>query len=169
MQNPETHTASRFHYDELVLELNQRADATTFQAGNVFYEILFGQVNLDNMSISYAYFGLSVVTLVCATVSIACASLISYWINHLPTHHKKAHFAYTFRKYEKLLTVAFVLSIYAWLFAMFCSSGVKYDQVWYISASWSGVGFLVMTWSVCYIRQHQAQYRPASQCRTTPI
>jgi hypothetical protein len=84
--------STHYKWRELVTDVSIRADATAFQAGNVFYEILFSAISLKSSAANYAYFTLSVLTLVLGSVSIATATQLSFWIAELPAA-KKALFA----------------------------------------------------------------------------
>jgi hypothetical protein len=104
------HRASHYKWRELVTDINIRADATTFQAGNVFYEILFSAISLKSSAANYAYFGLSVLTLAFGTVSIATATQLSYWIAELPAS-KKALFAVRAIGHQNLLSALYIMSL----------------------------------------------------------
>merc|ERR1711982_221595 len=66
-------SSSSYQWKELLTDINARADAMTFQTGNVFYEILFAVVNERLPSATYLYFGLSVLTFVCGIIAISGA------------------------------------------------------------------------------------------------
>ena len=104
-----------FIYIQLITDVNIRADSTAFACGNVFYEILFSAIALDSEVANYAYFALSVVTLVLGSVSIATASQLSYWITDMP-HGKRSHFAVNALKHQRLLSGLYIGSLYLFLF-----------------------------------------------------
>lgn len=143
-------------------DINTRADATSFQTGNVFYEVLFSAINKDFSWASYLYFGFSVLTLVCGTIGVSFATQLSRAINGLETDEQKSYFAYTFRDYESKLAFVFVMSLYFWLFALAFSSTVKYDSRWYISSSWSFVGLVLVTHSIVYMEKVRKLFRKVS-------
>ena len=99
---------SGFQWKEMITDIDVRANAITFQTGNVFYEILFSAINKNLIWINYLYFGFSVLTLVFGTISISCASQLSYWMNDLQTDTKKSYFAFRFRHYESMLFASFL-------------------------------------------------------------
>merc|ERR1719291_1676058 len=47
-------------WKELMKDINERADATSFQTGNVFYEVLFSPISNNLPWASYLYFGFSI-------------------------------------------------------------------------------------------------------------
>ncbi len=134
-----------YKWRELVTDVNIRADSTAFACGNVFYEILFSAVSLDSEGANYAYFGLSVMTLVLGAVSISTATQISYWINDMP-HSKRSQFAVLALGHQSLLSGLYIGSQYFWLGSMFFSSRVKYPQsMWWPSAYWAAAGIAIIS------------------------
>jgi len=150
---------SGFQWKEMITDIDVRANAITFQTGNVFYEILFSAINKNLIWINYLYFGFSVLTLVFGTISISCASQLSYWMNDLQTDTKKSYFAFRFRHYESMLFASFLGSVYCWALSLMCSSAVKYETRWYFSFSWAALGLVLMTWSIWWIDRTAAQFR----------
>lgn len=109
-------------------ELGIRADAMTFQTGNVFYEILFSAINFQDIGANYMYFGFSVLTLMIGTVGLSVSTLLSYWGDSMPNEYQ-GRWARRSKVYQRFLERSYVASLYAWMFAMFFSTSVKYPDL----------------------------------------
>eukprot|EP00927_Polykrikos_kofoidii_P043291 TRINITY_DN37348_c0_g1_i1.p1 TRINITY_DN37348_c0_g1~~TRINITY_DN37348_c0_g1_i1.p1 ORF type:complete len:1092 (-),score=161.22 TRINITY_DN37348_c0_g1_i1:159-3434(-) len=134
-------------------DVSLRMTAATFQAGNVFYEVLFTTVNPDKVGHNIIYLGFSVITLVLGCCSVAIGIEILFWFDDFPTSIAKSHFVNEVQPAAALLYYLYVGSLLSWLLAMLSSSQVKYgeDQAWF-SFITCGPGLLIVLVSWCFVK-----------------
>jgi len=130
------------------------SNAMTFQTGNVFYEILFSAIGM-NESLDYLYFGLSAVTLVLGCVGLVAASILLFWGNAVRAscrQHLVTQWLDETWHLQGCLKCVYTTSLLTWEGAMLFSSSVKYPKLWYASAGWSGFGILLVVGTGSYTR-----------------
>lgn len=142
--------------------------ATTFQVGNVFYEILFGAVNERKEFLDWCYFGLAVVSFVLGVIGVAVSSYQSHAIHTLSTTDERAIFAFETHKFNYVLTVLYALSLFAWLLHFCISASIKYpeQQTWCICSGCSALLIISVAWArVVYIAAdfNQLEVNPSAQ------
>ncbi|CAE7938398.1 unnamed protein product [Symbiodinium necroappetens] len=119
--------------------LRSGSTSTAFQVGNVFYEVLFSGTNLWAPVANYAYFGLSVSTLVLGSIALMIASEILFRIEELPSK-QQGRLVEKLTRHFRLIRVLYMASLLSWLCSMLFSSVVKYPKLWWASLSWSAGG-----------------------------
>lgn len=140
------------------------ADATVFQTGNVFFEILFSAVGQFSSS-NYFYFVLSVLTLTMGCVVIITAALLSTWCTTIRCLHtsKMGPWLDKTLRFRRYLHTLYAASLISWQCSLFWSSSVKYPSLYYISAIWSIIGLTLIAvggLSMCRLRRH-IEHRPS--------
>lgn len=155
----EEHTcndADRVSVKKLFASARSGSTSTAFQVGNVFYEVLFSGTNLWAPVANYAYFGLSVSTLVLGSIALMIASEILFRIEELPSK-QQGRLVEKLTRHFRLIRVLYMASLLSWLCSMLFSSVVKYPKLWWASLSWSAGGLVVLllawAWIYCMVRR----------------
>eukprot|EP00439_Symbiodinium_sp_Y106_P016003 s2504_g2.t1 len=146
----------RVSVKKLLASARSGSTSTAFQVGNVFYEVLFSGTNLWSPVANYAYFGLSVSTLVLGSIALMIASEILFRIEELPSK-LQGRLVEKLTRHFRLIRVLYMASLLSWLCSMLFSSVVKYPKLWWASFSWSAGGLVVLllawVWIYCMVRK----------------
>jgi len=137
---------------------NLIADATTFQTGNVFYEILFSAISMFDLG-NYGYFTLSVITLIIGTLVLVQVTLLTTWstaIRSRCSKHAVKRWLLRTGGRRSSLSFLYTASLITWQCSMLFSSYVKYqtmnnDYLPYLSTIWSVIGLTMMMIGGCMI------------------
>mmetsp|Transcript_45537 Transcript_45537/g.106465 ORF Transcript_45537/g.106465 Transcript_45537/m.106465 type:complete len:902 (-) Transcript_45537:45-2750(-) len=128
---------------KLLASARSGSSSTAFQVGNVFYEVLFSGTNLSNPLANYAYFGLSVTTLVLGSIALMIASEILFRIEELPGKLQSS-LVQKLTRHFRSIRLLYIASLLSWLCSMLFSSEVKYPKLWWASFSWSVGGLVIL-------------------------
>merc|ERR1719336_2727560 len=160
-------TESLRSWNAWVSSLSLLSDATVFQTGNVFYEILFSAVGMDSYE-SVAYFGFSVITLVIGCTVLVIFAQLMFWgsaVNSAATDKKiVAEWVNSTWHMHNRLKWLYTISLLTWECAMVFSSSVKYPRLRDASAYWSLFGIAMITLvsarAYCIMRGHTGTQLP---------
>ena len=104
------------------------SSATAFQVGNVFYEVLFSGINLQNAVANYFYFGAAVSTLVLGSIALMISCELFFAIEEL-SEALKCELAERLRCYFRMIRYLYMCSLLTWVFSMLFSSEVPRGTV----------------------------------------
>jgi len=140
-------------------DLQIRSAATSFQVGNVFYEILFATANPTDKFFTWAYFGLAMPTLGLGlgVVNVVIASQMCYVLEILPTTQKKSLFGLRMRGWQNALIAMYTTSLLTWFGHFGFSARLKLpDLQWYpVGLVIGGISVLCFYWNrIRYITSH---------------
>lgn len=136
---------------QMLAHAKSGSSSTAFQVGNVFYEVLFSGVNLQNPAVNFAYFGFAVATLVLGSIALMISCELFFSIEEL-SDSLKCMLAERLTIHFRLIRILYMASLMSWLCSMFFSSEVKYPELWWASFSWSCFGVIVLTLACAWIR-----------------
>jgi len=147
---------------QMLANAKSGSSSTAFQVGNVFYEVLFSGVNLQDPVANFAYFGFAVTTLVLGSIALMISCELFFAIEELSDSLKCA-LAARLTTHFRLIRILYMASLTTWLCSMFFSSQVKYPELWWASFSWSCGGFVVLASACAWIRcQRTAKFSELS-------
>eukprot|EP00854_Cymbomonas_tetramitiformis_P006195 gene6195-7427_t len=127
--------AERAGWEPTISMANSLADQTTFVAGNVFYQILFSQMQRDSEwePINWVYFTCASGSLIIGVVTITFATMLAIWGSDVKTDLRKACYVTHCTGLVDLLFQFYLVSILLWIWSFTFLAAINYKEEFWIT------------------------------------
>jgi hypothetical protein len=131
----------------LVNLCNSIADQTTFVAGNVFFQILFSQVEKEDgfQWVNWVYFGCATFSFGFGIATIVLSSVIAMGCVCLRSNEDRNEFAVIVKQPTKMLLFFYSTSLFLWMISFIGLGHINHPEAGFSSFIWGFVCLITVT------------------------
>ncbi|KAK3237926.1 hypothetical protein CYMTET_52028 [Cymbomonas tetramitiformis] len=133
---PKATVGDNMGWQPMVSLCNSLADQTTFVAGNVFYQILFSQVQRDSdwEIVNWVYFGCASASLITGVVTIVFATMLAVFCTDISTSIQKEQYNEVCSGLCSALFSFYLVAMLFWICSFTFLAAVNYHQDYWTTA-----------------------------------